>query len=755
MFFAKFGRRLFVFLALLAFMLFSPLAQARENVPWLIYFYLVGSDLESGGDEGDKAGGSATMDLQEIVDSMAGDNVRFLIQTGGAAKWQNDVVSSNKVQIYEVKDNDIELLKSWNNQSMGRADTLARFLEFGEQRYNPQRRMIIFWNHGSGPVGGVGYDENFSDDFLKMTELEQAFKRVYGDTVKPFDVIGFDACLMGSLTSGFFMNRWGHMMIASEEVEPSLGWFYTPWLDSLEKNPKMSLRKLGQSIVDTYVQDCHTYDSDDSVTLSAVSLDEFPELMFSYNQLGAALVDKLDDSGRLFTSIGRAAGKAESYGLHRKGNYSDVIDLKQYTDNLRSLAPKEADDLNKALSKYVIYRKNGRLKKGAGVSVYYPLGGQKEHYRYVMEEGAPSVLNVAYGLQLGTIDRKSVDRMQKRIEDGNEFLARMQKINKQYAGYMDNGAQSGSGTAVPGPDHPTEPGPDSPPQSLFSANFHTSTGHLVAFAQTAQTAQKKDITSLEDIKISFDKDSNAFVKVPKELLSSISSVELQVMLYSPPNKETPNGLLVYIGSDKRVSEDWEKGIFTDTMDGTWAAMDGHLLPLTVANATDDYITYDCDIKINGVPYNMVVAYNQETDTYGIMGVQKINENGIPGRLSNSLKPGDKITTRFYASAITKDTEEELFDNDTFEYRKDSKIKDEDLGESKLLFSFTFSDSFGNSASSELVALEINDKNELIIQSFDDVLEELRGNSSDDDDSGDDSDDEDDSGDDSDDEDDDE
>ena len=730
MFFAKFGKRFFLFLALVALMLFSLLAQARENVPWLIYFYLVGSDLESGGDEGDDAGGSATLDLQEIAESMAGKNVRFLIQTGGAAKWQNDLVSSKNVQIFEVKDNDLELLKSWNNQSMGRADTLTRFLEFGEQRYNPQHRMIIFWNHGSGPVGGVGYDENFSDDFLKMTELEQAFKKVYGNTVKPFDIIGFDACLMGSLTSGYYMNQWGHMMIASEETEPSLGWFYTPWLDKLEKNPKMTLRKLGQTIVDSYAEDCHKYKQDSSITLSAVSLDNFPELMFSYNQLGAALVDKLDESGRLFTSIGRAANKSESYGLHRKGNYSDVIDLRQYADNLKGLAPKEVSDLNQALSKYVIYRKNGRLKKGAGVSVYYPLGGQKDHYKYVLDEGAPSVLNVAYGLQLGILDRKTADRMQKRIEDANKFLARMEQVNRRYAGFIDGGASSGTETPVTPPETPTEPDHGSSGFSLFSSNFHANTGHLVAFAQNAQTSQKKDISSLEDAKISFDKDNNAVVTVPKELLSSVSSVELEVMLFSPPDDDAPQGLLIYMGSDMRVNEDWDKGVFTDTMDGTWAAMDGHMLPLTVSNSTDDYITYDCDIKINGVPYNMVVAYDRDADTYGIMGVQKINEDGVPGRLANTLKPGDKITTRFYVTSLTGDDEQQLADIETFEYRKDSKIKDEDLGESQLVFSFTFNDAFGNSASSELVALEIDDKNELTIQPFDELLKDLAEGGSD-------------------------
>ena len=99
-------------------------------------------------------------------------------------------------------------------------------------------------------------------------------------------------------------------------------------------------------------------------------------------------------------------------------------------------------------------------------------------------------------------------------------------------------------------------------------------------------------------------------------------------------------------------------------------------------------------------------------------------------MTGSLKPGDKITTRFYVTSLTGDDEQQLADIETFEYRKDSKIKDEDLGESQLVFSFTFNDAFGNSASSELVALEIDDKNELTIQPFDELLKDLAEGGSD-------------------------
>ena len=84
---------------------------SKESVPWLIYVYMVGSDLESGDEESE--GGAATDDLNEMIESSVGKNVKILVQTGGAAVWQNDVVSNEKIEVYEISNGEIELVKDW------------------------------------------------------------------------------------------------------------------------------------------------------------------------------------------------------------------------------------------------------------------------------------------------------------------------------------------------------------------------------------------------------------------------------------------------------------------------------------------------------------------------------------------------------------------------------------------------------------------------------------------------------------------
>ncbi len=712
-------------LAALFLMFFSGTAAAKEQVPWLIYVYFVGSDLESGDDDDSDSGGNASLDIGEITDSDAGKNVRVLIQTGGSRKWHNDFVNSKKLQIFEYQgDEKLKLIDSGPAKSMGNSATLKHFLEVGESRYDPEHRMIIFWDHGAGPTGGVGYDELFNDDYLELSEITAAFGAVYGKENKPFEIIGFDACLMSSVSAAYSMNKWGHAMIASAETEPALGWFYTPWLDELEKNPRMSIRKLGTRITDTYMEDLNKYNKGRKSILSLISLDDFPDLMLAFTDFSAAVMDAVLDNNSQISAIDRIAGKTESYGSRDKSrnDFSDVIDLRQFVSGLTSFAPKEARETLKAIDRAVIHTSKGQVVKGKGLSVYYPVGKQKSNYEHVYRHGAPLPLNIMYGLMVNYLDKDGVQRLAKRIADAEDEMMEASDFNERYATYLDD-------YQIAEPEETGTPETPAPASSENTAVFlsglqGTAGSNIVVSASTLESSQKKDIAKLEDLKIRYDKDNNAFVTVPQKLLKSVSSAELTMFLvdFEKKNDGKVEGYLVPLGSDVTLEEDWDTGVFTDDIDGSWPALDGHLLSMTVVSASDDFINYTSEVKINGALHNLVIVYDNKKEEYDIIGTQRINENGIPDRVGSKLKPGDKITPVFSISTLDGKNSAD-FDTDTFVYRKESKIADQDLGQGRLLFAFTFKDSFGNSAMSEIVAITMNDKNELIYQTLEDLLEE--------------------------------
>ena len=96
----------------------NPAAAQEEfagDGAWTILVYLCGTDLESGY-------GAATMDLGEMLDRDFGSQVRFVVQTGGCAQWQNEVIPEDAIMRYEIKCNaagfrQIRYGKLWKQQT--------------------------------------------------------------------------------------------------------------------------------------------------------------------------------------------------------------------------------------------------------------------------------------------------------------------------------------------------------------------------------------------------------------------------------------------------------------------------------------------------------------------------------------------------------------------------------------------------------------------------------------------------------------
>ena len=80
----------------------SDLGNGNANDTWTVLMYVCGSDLESTSTR--MGGGLATGNLVELTQAKLGNNVNYVIETGGAKKWQNDTVSARYLERYEMKD---------------------------------------------------------------------------------------------------------------------------------------------------------------------------------------------------------------------------------------------------------------------------------------------------------------------------------------------------------------------------------------------------------------------------------------------------------------------------------------------------------------------------------------------------------------------------------------------------------------------------------------------------------------------------
>ena len=311
-----------------------------------LMIYIIGADLE-------EEAGAASQDIQEMLAAETSNQLHVILQTGGAADWEDPNIQDGQVQRWQISQGQLLSLENLGRVSMAEPRTLTDFINYCTANYPADRYGLILWNHGGGSLYGFGSDELFGGDCLYLHDIDKALAAAG----TAFDFVGFDSCLMGTLETAYMLEPYADYLIASEENEPLSGWSYTPWLDALAKNTSIDTVELGKIIIDSFAMQ-----NEDRYTLSLVSLREVPYL---YQQLGAYLAgaNALDVDSFRTLSAARADTKAFGDKAH------DMVDLGDFVQ--RAGLP-GGDQLLAALDSTVKYRNASSLQGVHGLSFYFP-----------------------------------------------------------------------------------------------------------------------------------------------------------------------------------------------------------------------------------------------------------------------------------------------------------------------------------------------------------------------------------------------
>ena len=331
------------------------LGKGKDEVTIMVY--MCGTDLES-------RSGMATSDLQEMLAADLGDKVNLIVFTGGCTKWKNNVVSSSVNQIYQITDGKMKVLKKdAGKASMTDPNTLVDFIKYCDTNFPANRNQLIFWDHGGGSISGYGYDEkNRVSGSMDLAEINQALKKA-GVT---FDFIGFDACLMATLETALMLSPYADYLIASEETEPGVGWYYTDWLTALGKNTSMSTLDIGKNIVDDFVDTCATKCRGQKTTLSVVDLAELemtvPEELKAFSKSASELIQDND-----YKVVSDARYNTREFAASTAIDQVDLVHL------AKNMGTEEGEELAEALLSAVKYnRTSSNMTNAYGLSIYFP-----------------------------------------------------------------------------------------------------------------------------------------------------------------------------------------------------------------------------------------------------------------------------------------------------------------------------------------------------------------------------------------------
>ncbi len=625
-----------------------PDAASTKNTgtDWAIYWYLCGSDLET-------YNGSATDDLNEMMNVELPEGVKVVIQTGGTQEWKNNIIDASCMQRYVYDCNGFSHVEDVESANMGSSEVLADFLSFASENYPADRTMVNFWNHGGGSLTGAAFDELYGGDSLSLDEMYASFESVFGteNDTYPIDIVGFDTCLMATIDTAATFCPFANYLVASEELEPGNGWDYTGFLSAIAENPTISPVDIGVAICDTYAKGCEEYGTEDEITLSVTDLSKIMPLVESYDKFGFELLNYAVTDTTIFNKMSRIANKSENYGGNtREQGYTNMVDLGQFTNNLNEYAPENSEAVLTALENAVVYKIDSIYRPdGTGLSCYYPFDSDitgLETYYKVSPNYSFNYL-YCYGLT-GYLDENSLAEL-------NEYFAEFE---------------------------------NEPVEELPVVQNINSVGE-----------------NWEDMPLTINDEGCATIDLGAEAYDALSSITFE--LYYTSHDEDDTSLLC-LGTDNNMTGDWETGVFSENFTGNWGCIDGSPCYMEIVFEGEDYNEYAVPVLLNGEEYNLTVIYDYLREAYFINGARKpLSESGAADKNIVELQVGDTIEPIHYASDLESESDELLpFTIDPIIVTEETYFADEFLGDGYYYLMFVMKDAQGNTAYSSVATFDI-------------------------------------------------
>ena len=564
-----------------------------------IMAYMCGTDLVS-------KHGMATSDLQEMMKASFGDNVNLIVYTGGCKKWKNNVVSSDKNQIYQIKNGKLVCLeKDMGSDSMTKPSTLTKFIQYCSKNFPANRNMLIFWDHGGGSLTGYGYDEkNASSGSMSLSEIDDALKTA---GIK-YDFIGFDACLMATYETAVTIADYADYMIASEETEPGVGWYYVNWLTALGSNTSMPTIEIGKKIVDDFVEVCDRRCNGQKTTLSVVDLAEFthtvPDKMSAFS---SSLGDMIRNND--YQSLSEARHNTREFAQSSKIDQVDLVHLAQ------NVSGKEANELKNAVMSAVKYNRfSSNMTNANGISIYFP-------YK-----------------KSGKVD--SAVKEYEQIGMDSEYTKAIKEFaNLNYSGQAHAVSTSVDGAAVGSPLASLLGG-------LISGNGLSNLTTSIApsgWTQNAQTESYVESHSLDASKLKWTKDSDGKYKLilSEEQWKLVQDLDLNVFV------DDGEGF-IDLGLDNVFEFDSKKNLIGE-FDDTWLSINGQIVAYyhldTMEEGNHYSITGYVPVEINGVRSELILVFDDARPYGYIAGARDVYQSGetdVEAKSLTEIQAGDRF-----------------------------------------------------------------------------------------------------------------
>ena len=642
---------------LLALILGCAWAEGKTTT---LLVYMCGTDLQE----------DACQDLVEMAEVEAGDAINVVVLAGGAKKWDMEDLKGNSRTLALIRDGYFEDLQDWGRKSMGSTESLAEFLKYGLTEYPADRTIVVLWDHGAGSEGGVCFDETANDDSLTVVEINEVLGGLK-KTVPDYhiNILGCDACMMGTYEMAAMLSHHNiDYYVASEELEPGCGWYYTGWLQTLKDDPSVSDEDLCGSIIESFMDAGLENDPEDYLTLSAVKLSEVGALEKSMEKFASVMADEVQ--GGNLSAVRRGRSRMYTFGSFADGSW-DMVDLGAVLDTYAQFDSATATEAKRCLSRAVVLSKQtDNLDTCCGLSILLP------------QDTTESFDEYRDGFDLSDV-----------IPNWVEFV-------NAYVAELTGGSYSASISGT----------------SQFQADYEFSDSFVPFswFGGSLAWDDEEECYSgeIETEAYEIPEDEGGFtVQLSQEDLANLDYVEGMLLM---DISEDDQIAYVDFGLMQNNLIDWKTGTVVSLYDGTWPVFGGQPVPLYDQTSNENSRRSLIPVKLNGQYTYLVVVFPADSTEGRIIGANAgYDENGLPIRETTKLKPGDKIVpvyTMYYEEDGKEDLQETEFEGDEIIWQDGMTVTYEDLSDEdepmQMMFCFVFNDIFGEDSLSDIISFEL-------------------------------------------------
>ncbi len=274
---------------------------------WTVMVYMAGDN---------NLAEAAIEDIEEMMKVGSSAEVNIVVQVDLSPIYVPQV--EGRVHRLFIKKDNFEDFPLETNLDSADPQVLRDFIEWAVANYPAEHYALVLWDHGAGWKFSdkAIFTDDTSGDLMNLNELVNALQ----ETTVHFDVVDFDACLMGMYEVAYAFKNVASYLVFSEQTEPPTGDPYDLILSTLVHNPHMSASDLAKEIVEDYYT-FYAQRADSAVTKSACDLSQIDQL---HSLLSAFVAQAKPKMSQLVPLMNQALTQVQSYKIP---SYKDLYDL--------------------------------------------------------------------------------------------------------------------------------------------------------------------------------------------------------------------------------------------------------------------------------------------------------------------------------------------------------------------------------------------------------------------------------------------